>query len=196
MNKGSKEPFLSLFHTVRLYLLWVPVAQHNAAHTNYTSHWLFHFWDLGWCTCVVIETFPPNMFQGQTRNIPMGLRVNIPLLESKSCCFYNNLELSLSFQAFRGSLHLFHCQSFLTMSLRVYFHSTLRPKCVNMKWYNWQKSITKLLSPHVRPIIILNHKWAACLAGRFIHGFSAGSNKPCCKKKKIPKSHKSFERKQ
>lgn len=37
MNKGSKAPFLAhLFHTVRLYLLQVPVAQHNATHSHYT----------------------------------------------------------------------------------------------------------------------------------------------------------------
>lgn len=37
MNKGSKAPFLDHpFHSVRLYLLQVPVAQHNATHSHYT----------------------------------------------------------------------------------------------------------------------------------------------------------------
>lgn len=37
MNRGSKAPFLAhLFHTVRLYLLRVPVAQHNATRSHYT----------------------------------------------------------------------------------------------------------------------------------------------------------------
>lgn len=80
------------------------------------------------------------------------------------------------------------------------FFSANKGQSVNLKWYNWQKSITKLLLPHVRLIIILNRKWTACLAARFIHGFVVSSNRPCCKKKKkkitSPKSQKSFERKQ
>lgn len=61
-QKGLFSPF---FHTVRLYLLWVPVAQHNATHTNYTWQ-AFSFLGPGGDAAVlaVIETFPPNMFKG------------------------------------------------------------------------------------------------------------------------------------
>lgn len=157
-------------------------------HTPITHDRLFHFWDLGWCTSVVTETFLNNHIQGQNRNIPMGLRVNIPLLKSTSCCFFHNFaaqkfQVEPQFFNFPQSLHMFHSQS---------FPSTPGPKLSHMKSYNWWKHIRVTsceTNYHLEPQI---DSWFRSSIHLCIHCFS---NKPCWRKK-IPKSHKSFKRKQ
>lgn len=144
------------------------MAQHNAAHTNYAWR-AFSFRVPGVVHLCRCRSLSSKHFQGQIRNVPMGLRGNISLLKSRSCSFYYIYYTFITLE-FRVK-HSFQASPVSQCIL----HSTLRPKYVNMRWYNWQKSIAKLLLPHVRPIIILNRKWTACLAARFIHGFSAGS---------------------
>lgn len=63
----------------------------------------------------------------------MGVKGKYSTNEAGELLFLQKLDdLSFSFRAF---VEVFkgRCQSFLTASLRVYFYSTLRPKCVNMK---------------------------------------------------------------
>lgn len=63
--RDQKNLFSPFIHTVRLYLLWVPVAQHNATHTHYTWQ-AFSFVGPG---VVHFETKPfrPHIFKGRPR---------------------------------------------------------------------------------------------------------------------------------
>lgn len=148
------------------------MAQHNATHPNYTWQ-AFSFLGPG-----VVHLFPywnlsNKHVQGQNRSIPVGLRVNILLLKSTSCCFFIlhcSLELSLSFATFLEVCVCFnsHC-----------FPSPLMPTWVHMKSYNWWKCISVTsceANYHLEPQIDSLFRNAIYL---WIH-------KPCCRKKKSP----------
>lgn len=106
MNKGSKEPFSPFYSHCRvIFTLGLCGSAQCHRHTLHMAGFSI-LWDLGWCTCVIIETKPfrPNIFKGKTRADPL-LMVNIHQLKPKNSCVCKwSRGSSLGF-TISGSLH-------------------------------------------------------------------------------------------
>lgn len=173
MNKESKRTFSLPFFTLSGCIFSGPQWLSTMPHTPITHDRLFSFLGPGVVHLFRYWNLSNKHVQGQNRSMPMRSRVNIPLLESTSCCFF----LSTA--------------TFLEVCIR--FTATLSLSTLHMKSYNWciSISVTSCETNYYLETQINNvfrsaiHLWIHCL---FKQNPAAG--------RKIPKSHKSFKRKQ